>query len=138
MFFIMGLDYMIKRPEDMTAYLVNNGWHFSRKMCDYAVSKMKKKDESRLQPTSKDDVDNLLSRYGIEIKNKDKGLYDYVYVYNMLRADMYKSSITDEQHLAMGVKDIVDDIDAPEDAIFRKWYVCQIAKGEPIDWAEKL
>lgn len=36
------LDIRDKRPEEMEAYLSNFGWHFNKKMCEFAVSLMKK------------------------------------------------------------------------------------------------
>jgi len=36
----MGLDAFDVLPEDMMNYLRYNGRHFSRKLCDFAVSKM--------------------------------------------------------------------------------------------------
>lgn len=50
------LDIRDRRPEEMEVYLSNFGWHFNKKMCEFAVSLMKK-----LNPSSgKKDV---LSRY---------------------------------------------------------------------------
>ena len=33
-------------PAGFREYLENYGWHFSKKMCEFAVGKMKKKDAS--------------------------------------------------------------------------------------------
>ena len=38
------LDSRSAFPEDMGNYLEFNGWHFNKKMCQWAVSKMYKKD----------------------------------------------------------------------------------------------
>lgn len=37
-----SLDIYDERPREMKAYLSNLGWHFNKKMCDFAVSLMKK------------------------------------------------------------------------------------------------
>ena len=37
------LDVGAVRPWAMAKYLYNNGWHFNKKMCEYAVSLMRKK-----------------------------------------------------------------------------------------------
>ena len=80
----------------MEVYLSNFGWHFNKKMCEFAVSLMKKLNPSsgkkeRIEPISKEKVDELLTRYGIKLENNV--LYDYVYVANMGKADFLKSSI---------------------------------------------
>jgi hypothetical protein len=135
------LDIRDRRPEEMEAYLSNFGWHFNKKMCEFAASLMKKLNPStgkkeRIEPISKEKVDELLTRYGIKLENN--ALYDYVYVANMGKADYLKSSIPDEAHLALYIKDTIDDPDAPDGATMRRWYATMIAAGEPIEWDEML
>ena len=65
-------------------------------------------------------------------------MYDAAYVANMCRADFFKSSVPDEQHLAMFVKDYVDDEDQVDGFIFNRWYADMTKKGLPIDWEELL
>lgn len=135
------LDIRDRRPEEMEAYLSNFGWHFNKKMYEFAVSLMKKLNPStgkkeRIEPISKEKVDELLTRYGIKLENN--ALYDYVYVANMGKADYLKSSIPDEAHLALYIKDTIDDPDAPDGTTMRRWYATMIAAGEPIEWDEML
>ena len=78
-------------PAGFREYLENYGWHFSKKMCEFAVSRMKDRNGKKIEPYSKDKVDALLKQYGIELK-KDKG-YDCVYVCNMALSDYFGSSI---------------------------------------------
>lgn len=135
------LDIRDKRPEEMEAYLSNFGWHFNKKMCDFAVSLMKKINpatgkKERIEPISKEKVEELLTKYGIKLDNNS--LYDFVYVANMGKADFFKSSIPDEQHLAVYVKDVIDDPDAPDGTTMRRWYATMIAAGEPIEWDEMI
>lgn len=40
----MRLDSREKFPSGMEDYLSQYGWHFSKKMCEYATSRMYKKD----------------------------------------------------------------------------------------------
>ena len=56
----------------------------------------------------------------------------------MCKADLYKSSVPDEQHLALYIKDTIDDIDAPDGTTMRRWYATMIAGGEPIEWDDVL
>lgn len=125
----------------MRSYLRNYGWHFSKKAQDYAASLMKRvnpntKHNERVDTWTKEQVDHLLSSYGVKLENAAG--YDYVYVANMCKADYLKSSIPDEHHLAMYVKDTIDDVDGADGVIFRQWYAGMVAKGLPIDWEDML
>lgn len=53
-------------------------------------------------------------------------------------ADLLKSSITDEQHLALYVKDVVDDVDAGDGEIMREWDAKMTSRGIAVDWEEIL
>ena len=135
------LDIRDKRPEEMEAYLSNFGWHFNKKMCEFAVSLMKKLNPStgkkeRIEPISKEKVDELLTRYGIKLENNV--LYDYVYVANMGKADYLKSSVADDARLALYVKDTIDDFDAPDGMVMCMWYAKMCRAGEPVEWDEML
>ena len=50
------------------------------------------------------------------------------------RADFLHSSIMDEQHLALYIKDVIDDVDGYDGIIFNRWYADMCRKGIPIDW----
>lgn len=83
---------------------------------------------------TKDQVDELLKRNNITLE--DNTLYDYVWVANMVRSDYWKSSIADEQHLALMIKDIIDDPDQKDGFIFNRWISDRLFNGNPIDWEE--
>lgn len=136
-----SLDIYDVLPEDMINYLRHNGRHFNKKLCDFAVSKMKSKHSSKgevvkLVPISKETIDNLLKTYRIEIENNE--LYDYVYVANMCKADFLGKSVPDEQHLCKYVKDVIDDVDAYDGIVFNRWYADMCRKGVPISWTDML
>lgn len=102
---------------------------------------MKKKDESsgeetRIKAMTYEEVDDLLKRYGVSLKN-DNG-YDKVYVAAMCKADYYGSAIPDEPHQALFVKNFLDDVDGTEEKAFRHWYSDTIEKGMSIPWEELL
>lgn len=135
------LDVYDKRPAEMTAYLRNYGWHFNKKMCDFAVSMMEKVNpatgkKEKIEPLTKEKVDELLAKYGVKIENNV--LCDYLYVANMCKADFFKSSVPDEAHLALYVKDTIDDPDAPDGTTMRRWYATMVGGGEPIEWEEMI
>lgn len=124
-------------PMEMKAYLRNNGFSFSKKACEWAISQMKKenpatKKEEKIEPWSKEKVDDLLNKHNIMLENNIG--YNYVYICNMLVADSYKSSIEDELHLAKAIKDKIDDIDASPRLVFKEWITHMDDSGIPIDW----
>ena len=136
-----SLDIYDVLPEDMINYLRHNGRHFNKKLCDFAVSKMKHHKPStgevvKLVPISKEHIDSLLKTYKIELNNNE--LYDYVYVANMCKADFFGSSVPDDQHLCKYVKDVIDDIDGYDGIVFNRWYADMCRKGVPVSWEDML
>lgn len=128
-------------PMEMKAYLRNYGFSFSKKACEFAVGLMRKenpatKKEEKVEPWTKEQVEEMLKKYNVTLENNVG--YNHVYVANMLKNDMFKSSIADEQHLAMGVKDIIDDIDASPRLVFKKWITHMDDAGMPIEWSELM
>ena len=127
-----SLDTYDDRPSSMKRYLKYYGQHFNKKLCDFAVSKMK----HGKSPIFKDKIDEILDKYNIELLNNE--LYDYVYVYNMGNNDFMGSSILDEKHLALYVKDVIDDEDGYDGIVFNRWYADMVTNGVPIEWEEML
>lgn len=120
----------------MEDYLSMYGWHFSKKMCEWASSKMYKKDNSYIDPYTRDQIDTFLKTYGITLKNA-KG-YDDVYIANMCKADFLGSSIRDEFGVIQYVKDVIDDADGYEGMPFTRFYADCIGSGTPIPWEEVI
>ena len=127
-----SLDIYDDRPASMIRYLKYYGQHFNKKLCDFAVSKMK----HGKQPMNKDKVDELLKNHNIKLENNE--LYDYVFVCNMGNNDFMGSSILDERHLALYVKDVIDDEDGYDGIVFNRWYADMVTSGIPIEWEEML
>lgn len=135
----MRLDARDVFPSGMEDYLAHNGWHFSKKMCDWAVSRMYKMENGKktpIQMLEKEIVDTMLKKYNVMLDNKIG--YDYVYAANMGKADYYGSSIVDEQRLALFIKDYVDDKDGYPELPFTRFYADCIGSGTPIDWESML
>ena len=136
----MRLDARDKFPSGMEEYLSVYGWHFSKKMCDWAVSRMYKTDangkKNFIIPMSKDGVDEILKRYSLKVDNKIG--YDYVFAANMCMADYMGSSIEDERHMALFVKDYVDDQDGYSELAFTRFYADCIGSGTPIVWEDMM
>ena len=136
-----SLDSYIVQPEGKISYLSAYGWHFNKKACDFAVSKMMKKNTAtgkneKIEPYTKDAVVDMLTKNGVKLENDV--MYDSTYVANMCKADFLKSSIVDEAHLALYVKDVIDDADAGEGTVMRRWVAGMVAAGEPIEWEDLL
>lgn len=136
-----ALDVNMVRPRAMSRYLMNNGWHFTKRMCEYAVSLMRKKNNvngqmDAVQMMTKEQVDDLLKRHNVKLEH-DVG-HDAVYVANMAKSDLFKSSIADEQHLALYIKDVIDDVDGADGVVMRQWYAKMIACGMLVDWLDFL
>jgi len=126
------LDLYDDRPASMKRYLKYYGQHFNKKLCNFAVSYM---DHGKV-PVPKEKVDEIFNKYGIKLDNNE--LYDYVYVYNMGNNDFLGSSVIDEKHLAMYVKDVIDDNDGYDGIVFNRWYADTVTLGIPIEWEEML
>ena len=132
-----SLDYYDAIPQEMIDYLSNYGRHFNRKLLKFALNQMKVKNSStgelvKLVPFTKEELDTLFAAHNIKLKNNQ--LYDYIYVANMCKADFLHSSIPDEQHMLLYVKDVIDDPDAYDGIIFNRWYADMRRKGIAIDW----
>ena len=132
-----SLDIYDELPEGMKEYLRYNGRHFSRKLCDFAISKMTVRSLStgeviNLVKLNKEDVDALLKTYKIELKENQ--LYDYVFVANMCKADFLGSSIKSEEDLCHYIKDVLDDADATDGYVFNRFYADTIFMNNPIEW----
>lgn len=133
-----SLDQFDVLPPAMINYLRHYGRHFNKKLCDFATKRMQSNedDEKEFKPISKEKVDTILSNYNIKLKNNQ--LYDYVYVANMCKADFYGSSIEDDKHFALYIKDVIDDVDGYDGLVFNRWYADMCRKGIAIDWEEML
>jgi len=126
-------------PEAMLIYMRNYGPHFNKKLCDFAVSKMKRNINGKMQkiqPITREELKNLMSMNGFVLENDQ--LYDSVYVANMCKADFLNSSIIDEIHMLKYVKDVIDDPDAVDGLVFNRWYADMCYMGIAIDWEEML
>lgn len=94
------------------------------------------KDGKPIKPLSKEDVDAMLTKYGLRLE-KNKG-WDYVYAANMAKSDMDGSPLSDEKSQVMYVKILIDDADAAEGEIMGCWYVKMIFRRIPVDWGAFL
>lgn len=130
------LDIYEELPPLMREYLSQYGWHFSQALCEKAVGNMRDRNDKKITPYTKEQIEQLMKQYNIQLKN-DKG-YDALYVANMCKADYMGSSITSEQNLILYVKDFLDDKDGQDTKALDHYYADCIAKGIPMMWGEYM
>lgn len=134
----MRLDDRTVFPSGMEEYLSYYGWHFSKKMCQWAVSKMFKEGESgekeKITPYTKETLEIISKRFDVDVKID----YDAVYIANMCKADFLGSSVPDEKHLIMYIKDVTEDPDGYDGMPFTRFYADCIGSGTPIYWEDML
>ena len=115
------------KPEGFLNYLRYYGSHFNKKLCEFACKYMSKKEYT------KEKVDALLQQHCIQLNNAE--LYDSVYIANWCKSIFYGSSISDEKHFVLFIKDIFEK---EGDLIFNRWYADMAKKGIPIEWEEMI
>ena len=121
----------------MEEYIETYGWHFSKKMCEWAVSKMKRKGtQDQLKLQTKENVDNTLRLYGVDATGYVG--YDAVYLFHLGISRAYSNSITDDRAAAMYVKDTLEDPDGYDEVAFTRFYADCIGKGEMPEWEDVL
>ena len=131
------LDSRSAFPEAMENYLEFNGWHFNKKMCQWAVSRMYKDENGKkeaIQPYTMDSLKALQEKSNINFELT----YDAVYIANMCKADFLGSSVPNETLLAKYVKDVIEDPDGYDGLPFTRFYADCIGSGTSIPWDDLL
>lgn len=126
-------------PEGMKRYINNYGCHFNKKLYEEAVSRMYTivgGRKERIRPYDKDELDALLESNGIKLQRNK--MYDAAYVACMCKSDFLGKSVPDEKHLAMYVKDVIDDPDADTGFVFNRFYSDTIFMDDPIEWDDMI
>lgn len=135
---LMGrLDVYEALPEGMREYLSNHGWHFSKKLAEYATNLQRMKNaDGTSHHWDHEQVKQALERNGITIE-KAKG-YDCMYVANMAYSDFYPKPLASEAAILQYVKAYIDDPDGYDGIALTRYYADCIGKGEPLAWEEFL
>lgn len=131
------LDYYDILPAGMDAYFAAHGHHFSKAMYEWAVSMMKDRHGNKSAVVDKKKFDELMSIYNQRL-TRNEGYYDGPYVWAMAKSDYMGSSVIDEQHLAMYVKDYIDDADGNPTRAFDEFCINCSAKGVDIPWEDMI
>lgn len=124
-------------PEDMEAYLSYYGCHFNKKLCDFAVSKMKREDKATgmlkaITPITLEEMRSILEKNKIHVETNE--MYDALYLANMVKADYWGSSIEDEAHMAKYIEDVICDPDGYDGLVFGRFLADCSGKGCVIHW----
>lgn len=117
-------------------YTEQYGYHFNKKLYEWAVSMMEDRMGNRVTPMSKEQVNEFLRVQGVTIKN-DKG-WDVPYVYHMRKSDSFGGSLTTDKQLALAVAEYQDDRDGNENQAFDCFVINSRAKGVYIYWEDFL
>lgn len=126
-------------PREMLIYMRNYGPHFNRKLFEFAVSQMTTEvdgEEKKITPYTREEVNSMLRLHGVELKRNQ--LYDAVYVACMCKADFLGESVPDEKHLALYIKNVIDDVDARDGTVFNRWYADMSYAGIAVNWEDML
>lgn len=115
------------KPEAFINYLRYYGEHFNKKLCEFACKQFDKVEYN------KEKLDILLQSHNITLDNAK--LYDSVYIANWCRNVFYGSSIQDEKHFVLFIKDIFDK--EPK-LVFNRWYADASKQGIPIEWEDMI
>lgn len=124
-------------PAGMRRYLTQYGWHFSKKLAEYATAaqRMKNADGSSHHWTQ-EQVEEKLTQNGLVIE-KAKG-YDCMYVANMAYSDFYPKPLSTEAQILQYVKNYIDDPDGYDGIALTRYYADSIGKGTPFMWEEMI
>lgn len=123
-------------PEGFREYKRRNGCHFNHELCDFAVSRMTDDDGKAIKAMTRQEVERLLKESKVEVKHMTG--YDHVFVANMGLADYLGDSVSDMEHLAKYVKNVLDDPDGYDGIAFCRWIADCVAKKVEIPWEEVL
>ena len=111
------------------------GPHFTKDLCDFAVSMMEDS-KGPITPITKQQLEEKLKVQNITLQyNK---MYDAVYVANMCKADYLGRSVKDEGGLVQFIIDTIEDPDGYEGMVFTRFYADCVGSGTPINWEDMI
>lgn len=125
-------DFLDLTPEEYKAYKREHGKHFTKELCEFAVSMMTGKDGNHIEPLKPDEVNKMLMTFGVTLEHSKD--HDHVFVANMCKADYLGDSIPDMQYLARYVKNVIDDPDGYEGIAFCRWFADMCEKKVEVPW----
>ena len=126
--------------EGRAMYEDANHGMFSKKLAEWAISKMETRDSQtgavkRLQPATMEEVREALMTAGVTIPEAFE--YTALYLFNMAKADYPKTLIDDTQR-AMFVGETINDPDGCPEAVLACFEAKMETKGVTIQWERYL
>ena len=134
----MEIRYLIS--EDEAQYQEKHKGHFSKKLAEWAISMMEKKDETTgrmksITPLSFDEVEEMLKQNSVNIP--EKCVYDALYLANMAKAD-YEKSLPTKQSISKYIEETICDPDGCPEAVLACFCAKMDLKYIPIHWERFL
>lgn len=134
------MDIYDEMPKAMKRYISHFGWNFNKAACMMAVAQLRKEEPSgkrvRIQMSEKAQVDELLAKHNVELKNAN--LYNHVYLYNWIKAKLLGDAVQDEKQIVGIMRKVIDDPDNEGGNLFRHWYWDNVANGRGVDFSELM
>lgn len=124
--------YYMTKQEAM--YMDTYHGQFSKKLAEWAISNMKRRENDKLvpiKPHTIDDVKETMSKYQIPLK--DEQIYTAWYLYNMACAD-YEKSLTSRESVAHFIDETINDPDCKPEAVLACFRAKMDTMGIPIYW----
>jgi len=130
----MEVRYIISEAE--AQYQEKFKGHFSKKLADWAISMMEKKDESTgkmkaITPIPLEEVEEMMKQQGIKIP--EECIYDVLYLANMIKAD-YEESLPTKEVKAKYIDETINDPDGCPEAVLACFCAKMDLKNMPIHW----
>ena len=126
--------------EGRAMYEDENHGLFSKRLAEWAIDNMKVKDTATgelkaVKGRTLEDVKTVLKAEGVELPEA----FDYTawYLFNMAVADN-RSSLPDDSHRAMYVKETINDPDGCPEAVLECFVAKMCLKGIPIHWEKMI
>lgn len=134
----MEIRYLIS--DDERQYQEKHKGHFSRKLAEWAISMMEKKDETSgkmkaITPIPLEEVETMLKQAGVKIP--EESIYDALYLANMIRAD-YEESLPTKDVKAKYIEETICDPDGCPESVLACFCAKMDLKNMPIHWERFL
>lgn len=126
--------------EGEAQYMDQNKGRFSRTLAEWAISNMRRKDETTgvMKPITRHSVEELeevFRQMGLRIKEED--IYTAWYLYNMCYAD-YPKSLPSKQAIVYHIQETLYDPDCCPEAVLACFRAKMDVMGVPIHWERML
>lgn len=134
----MEIRYIIGEDESM--YMDKYKGHFSKKMAEWAISMMEKKDETsgkmkKITPSTVEEMEDVLKQYKVVIP--DECVYDALYLYNMAKAD-YEKTMPEKEDKANYIMETLADPDGCPEMVLACFRAKCDVKNIPIFWERMI